>query len=106
MRPSRFRMEDFAPVISRKARPTCLTARSSKIEILELEHASRLITMWSLIPFHTRARERQKFHGRFLRSVEFLVQNRANLCNAWQIPFVRLTYDSHAVQNSENVRKN
>jgi hypothetical protein len=45
------------------------------------------------------------FHGRFLRSAIFLLQNCATLRNALPIELVRLPYEKHAVQRRGNVRK-
>jgi hypothetical protein len=57
-----------------------------------------------LIP-HTRAQ--QRFISRsFLRSANFLLQNCAIARQRKQIRSVRLTYEKHAAQNHENMRKN
>jgi hypothetical protein len=42
----------------------------------------------------TRSEKAKTFHGRFLPSEEFWLQNCAILCNALQTQFVSLTYDS------------
>jgi hypothetical protein len=46
------------------------------------------------------------FHGHFLRSVKFSPQKRANPRNVMRAGFVRLRSEEHAVQRSENARKN
>jgi len=61
---------------------------------------------WWKKPFSARERKGPKaFHGRFLRWKMLLPQNCAILHNAVQIEPVRLPYEKHAVQRSENMRK-
>ena len=55
--------------------------------------------------FRAREERPKAFHGRFLRWKMLLPQNCAILHNAVQIEPVRLPYEKHAVQRSENMRK-
>ncbi len=53
----------------------------------------------------SRAKRRLIFHGRFLRSEDFLVQNCANLRHALQTGLVRVRSEMRAVRYCENLRK-